>query len=836
MAIMLYEHNLTAYQAALSFMNKAGKAAIIHPTGTGKSFIGFKLAEDHPDARILWLSPSEYIVKTQLENLRKEGGEEGNNIIFLTYARLMLMTEEEIGSLHPDFCIMDEYHRCGARQWQTGVNRLIQSYPQAKLLGLSATNIRYLDNQRDMAEELFDGNIASEMTLGETIVRGILPSPVYVLSVYAYQKELERYRNRIDAISNPGVRRKTEKELEELRRALAQAEGLDIIFRKYMKNRHGKYLVFCANKDHMDEMADHAHEWFSGVDPEFHLYRVYADYVESDQEFQEFKSDTTAHLKVLFCIDMLNEGVHVDDIDGVILFRPTISPIIYKQQIGRALCTGKGKTPVIFDIVNNFDHLYSINTIQEEMELAISNYRALGREDRIIQQKFRIIDETCDSRQLFDRLQKTLSSTWDTYYYAAKKYYEEYGNLNVKKNYITEDGLSLGMWIGTQRRVRNGSVAGTLTDGQIARLDLIGMVWENMQECRWNRGYEHAKSFYDEHGNLDVRADYVTEDGFPLGTWISNNRTWYRNNSHQSLLNQERVSRLDAIGMIWSKNSALWDRNIKEAKRYYDQYGNLNVPSAYVTENGVRLGVWIDALRKMRKTKRSEKQLSEEQIAYLDHMGMQWGNRSDEKWEIMYQKLLEYRRLYGHVNLPASYVTDDGMRLGMWLYHQKKKKDLSKERKNRLEAAGVVFEMDSWGKRYELARKYYEKHGNLDIPQQYKTEDHIWLGKWIYEQRKNKDRLTQNQIDHLNAIGMVWESQKEIAWMKKYRQAARYYQRYGNLNIPRGYCSEDGTHVDIWVLRQRALRRANKLTQTQISLLDQIGMKWETAEKMPVAG
>ena len=64
-----------------------------------------------------------------------------------------------------------------------GVQRLLAAYPRAGLLGLSATNVRYLDNRRDMAQELFEGHIASYMTLGEAVVRGILPAPVYVLSL-----------------------------------------------------------------------------------------------------------------------------------------------------------------------------------------------------------------------------------------------------------------------------------------------------------------------------------------------------------------------------------------------------------------------------------------------------------------------------------------------------------------------------------------------------------------------------------------------------------------------------------------------------------------------------
>ena len=84
-------------------------------------------------------------------------------------------------------------------------------------------------------------------------------------------------------------------------------------------------------------------------------------------------------------------------IDGVILFRPTISPIIYKQQIGRALSAGGKKNPVVFDIVNNIENLRSIDSIREEMEVAITYYRSSGEPDMIVNEHFQVIDEVKDS-------------------------------------------------------------------------------------------------------------------------------------------------------------------------------------------------------------------------------------------------------------------------------------------------------------------------------------------------------------------------------------------------------------------------------------------------------
>ena len=128
MNIDLLKHNFDAYRAAILMLNSTGKAAIIHPTGTGKSFIGFKLAEEHQGALICWLTPSEYIYATQLENLTATGSDVPKNIRFFTYAKLMLMSESELTELRPDYIILDEFHRCGAEMWGQGVQNLLDMY------------------------------------------------------------------------------------------------------------------------------------------------------------------------------------------------------------------------------------------------------------------------------------------------------------------------------------------------------------------------------------------------------------------------------------------------------------------------------------------------------------------------------------------------------------------------------------------------------------------------------------------------------------------------------------------------------------------------------------
>ncbi len=702
MAIQLFEHNQNAYEAAMSMLDKEGMAAIIHPTGTGKSFIAFKLAEEHPDARICWFSPSEYIYRTQLENVQKTlpKGEfiSFDNIRYMSYAKLMV-NEDCMEELAPDYIVLDEFHRCGAAEWGKSVQKLLSMYHEAKRLGLSATNIRYLDNQRDMAQEIFEGNVASEMTLGEAIARGILATPKYVLSLYSYEKELKKLARQVAALENKGLVYENNKLLEQLRRTLQNADGPDLIFDKYMQNRHGKYIVFCSDREHMEEIRELVPDWFGRVDEAPNVYMAYYNNPDTNKAFKQFKEDQSEHLKLLFCIDMLNEGVHVNDIDGVILLRPTVSPIIYLQQIGRSLAAGADREPIIFDLVNNFDSLYCIDYLKQEIENAFSLIPCTREKGALFEERFRILDEIRDCRLLFQQLQSNLSSAWNTYYLAAKEFYDTYGHLKIPKGYTTPTGLTVGSWIQTQRKVYTGKTSGDLTEEKIVRLNAIGMIWDVLSN-NWQNAYEELCDYHREYGNLDVVARYVSPSGFALGRWVSNLRVKVKKIGIDQALTKEQQKLLSELGMIWDKKGEKIDTYLQAADDYKRRYGHLNVPLRYVSEDGITLGKWIHYLKndKSGETKIRDT-LTEEQRRRLDELGMEWEN----PYTVM------------------------------------------------------------WNQKFSMAKAYFDEHGDLEIPIAYCVED-VKLGKWISAIRTKRKRpsssgfrLDEARIRALDSIGMRWE-------------------------------------------------------------------------------
>ena len=745
MGIQLFKHNAEAYSRAVRLLENTGRAAVIHPTGTGKTYIAFKLCEDNADSRILWLSPSEYIFKTQLENARRDGFS-AENIIFLTYSALLNRTDEDIAALAPDFIVLDEFHRAGAEEWGRRVKYLLDYYAGIPVLGLSATNVRYLDNSRDMAEELFEGNVASQMTLGEAIVRGILPGPKYITALYACGEQLKKYERKVSHIKSAPAREEAERYLQALRRALQNAEGLDKIFARHIKG-DGKYIIFCSDFEAVKKLRGLAHEMFGKAAKDIRIYTVYSEDPSSDSAFKQFKADNSRALKLLYSIDMLNEGVHVPDIDGVILFRPTVSPIIYKQQIGRALTAG-GDSPVIFDIVNNFENLYSTGTVQDEMSLAAGYYRLTGRSDLIVNDRFELIDKVKDCRRLFEELEDSLTVSWEIMYAFARQYYAANGNLEVPKKYKTPQGYGLGNWISVQRKVRAGYIYGKLTAERIAMLDSIGMVWENVRDLKFERNYALAKVYFEEHGNLNVPVDYKTQSGFALGKWL------VYLNSHRESLAEERVQKLNDIGMVWNKNLSRWYENYGRAKKYFEEHGDLNVPYDYKSEDGVSLYRWLSGQRNNRRA------LSDEQIKLLEDIGFDWTTRADSAWERNFERLAEYKRRNGNVNVPVNYV-QGGARLGKWLSRQRSESGkLTDGQRSRLAQLGVELERaDPWEVRYELACRYYKENGNLRVPVTYKPMG-ICLNKWLNEQKqiylgkRPGKSLSQENITRLEAIGM----------------------------------------------------------------------------------
>lgn len=407
MSIRLKPHNVETYKKVTDKLKESNKVAVIHPTGTGKMYIALKLLEENKGKKAIYVAPSNPILHDVKKNIFAEGMTMSDfpNLKRITYQKLARLTDEEIQELDADIIILDEFHHCGAPEWGKGVERLLQRNEGANVLGLSATPLRYTDGLRDMTDELFENNVASEMTLEEAIESGILPEASYVSALYGYDKELEGMQTNIDKIKDENKRQEAQELLNSLRNKLDEnTQNLPELFSEHMQNKSGKYIVFCRNIEDMNEKMEQAQKMFGGVNSNITIRGISSKIKESDKILTEFEKDNEeGTLKLLYAVDMLNEGYHIKDLDGVIMMRPTFSPTIYTQQLGRALTVGGDKIPVVLDLVNNFDSCKIIEDFAEKMREYKENEET-ERAKNHRKSRFSIFDTTKEFREIAEKI------------------------------------------------------------------------------------------------------------------------------------------------------------------------------------------------------------------------------------------------------------------------------------------------------------------------------------------------------------------------------------------------------------------------------------------------
>ena len=372
MSVDLLKHNQEAYEKVKkAIADGKKKIAISHATGTGKSYIVAKLFEDYNDNRKVVLVPSKYISE-QIQKLFEKYSIQNTDIML--YQKLIKMSDEDIAAMDYDMVALDEYHHDTAKVWGEKVKLFVNSHPESIIFGTSATPVR--SDGVNVIDELFEGNCASDLPLSESIARKIVPLPKYVGALYELDDELERLRTKVaNATNTMEEKQEFYKKIDYMRRQIEKSYGMPIILNKNVKDKEGRYLIFCKNKKHIAEIKDTVIDWFKTAGCKaINAYVVHSSHEGKDKEYKAFCDDTSHSLKLLFCVDMLNEGLHLENISGVVLLRPTNSSIVWHQQIGRAIEANNTHSPVIIDAVNNF------SAVGQGMELLREIKDAVARE------------------------------------------------------------------------------------------------------------------------------------------------------------------------------------------------------------------------------------------------------------------------------------------------------------------------------------------------------------------------------------------------------------------------------------------------------------------------
>lgn len=844
MSMTLNPVNEAAFQKAVQSLETLNRAAVFHPTGTGKSCIAWKVVEAHPQTTFFWLvAGAQRLALRQAELTRYNGGTLPGNVRFCDCEKLAAATPEQwvrLGEQKPGCIVLDCYHELSAVCWAQSVQKLLRMCPQAKVLGLGVPNGAPVCAA---AQELFADCIVSHMTVAEAMAAGTMPVPsAYAALLWPQEEELTTLRARIKNLCMPKGDTSLRVQYEELSWSLRQVENLTVLLPRLLSDTSGHYLVLFESAAYQEKLGTELEQLLRTVDPAVRFYAADHACFADSAAVETFLSDTAPGPKVLLCVNAPGVQQPLEGLAGVILVRQSSLMSTFKQMLCRALVAAGSRSVPVFDLVAQFEGLGNGRTLQRDCTEAMTRAGSKTpgfRQERPMQQTYR----------LYGKLRREMEARWEVLCQAAADAAAKEGTLELPRSYTIHGGVPVGKWLELQRQVQAGQRPGRLTAEQAAKLEKLGIRWNHRLEAAWEKGFASAQKYRTEHGDLLVPVRYRDKNDFALGEWIVYNCQRYLGGN----LTQNRIERLEAIGMVWSTSNDLWEQNYAAATQYYLEHGDLEVPIKYETPSGFGLGVWLGAQRAAHKAG----ELPQEQVERLDALGMDWTNRNDRKWMSLYDVAAAYYHEHGNLNVPSEYVTPDGVLLGKWVARQRyaylnpdrSSARVTPERKALLDKLGMVWEKyDPWQERYDLALAYKTEHGDLEIPSVYKTADGVWLGSWVSRQRqalnsgssalsserrkllrtlfKGERRPSDSAADH----GTV----REANWERNFRSAARYARKYKHLLVPASYVDSDGVRLGVWISNLRAARKnrpdSYQVTPAHIKKLNSIGMVWDARD------
>lgn len=353
------------YDDMMRLLNEFGKCAVIRPTGFGKTGILTKLIKSKTYNNILFLYPAE-VVKDAVLDFYFKGNVPSNaeisNVTFMTYSKLINLSKQDMRDLGDiDLVMCDECHRLGATRTYKAMNKLLKVFPEAHLVGATAT-----PDRMDLVDEIgdfFGDHVVFEYTLHDAFSDGILQRPYYCFCSYGVEDlESVEKQTRLEVEKMDFDRDNALTLLRSRLIEISNLQRMDKIIKdtcvEYSSDAsYLKFIVFFTDFAHMEDKGSDVEGWFRDAFPDHSL-----EILKVSSETSEYTNNTSElahlfyknnHIDLIYCVDMMNMGYHVNDLTGIVMYRGTESGIIYNQQLGRVLSSGSCKSGIVFDVVDN---------------------------------------------------------------------------------------------------------------------------------------------------------------------------------------------------------------------------------------------------------------------------------------------------------------------------------------------------------------------------------------------------------------------------------------------------------------------------------------------------
>lgn len=801
-------------------------------------------------------------VTSNVEEVRKFLCRSGAKVVFSTYQSSPLVAEAQVDATVPDFdlAIADEAHRCAGKVGNDFTTILDAKLIRArKRLFATATPRTYSTNVKKAAgergidvvgmdDEAVFGKVSYSLPFGEAIKRGLLTD----------------YQVVIIGVDNPTIAAwienrelvRTESGIENDAESLAAQIGLLKAYKDFDLRR---VISFHSRVKRAEQFSKDLIDVIGWVGVEHKPSgTMKTDFVSGEMatdkrriKLAQLKSLAPQERGLLTNARCLSEGVDVPSLDGVAFIDPRSSQIDIIQAVGRAirLSTNKTAGTIILPVFigagidsaasiekSNFkpiwDVLNALKAHDDVLSAELDQLRTeMGRKggssvDPMALAKIHIdlpasVDQSF-GESLRTHLVERITDSWDFSFGLLHTYAEVHCESLIPALYKSA-GYGLGMWVVKQRSERH-----ILSLERTAKLEALPNWSWSPQEDAWERGFKLLSDYFTANGNCKFPTSYISEDGFRLGGWVSEQR------STRATLTPERVQRLESLqGWSWKVLDDAWEEGFAHLVQFCETNGHCLVTVKHRLENGYGLGLWVSHQRL------SQKKLTPKRRARLDSLnGWSWDPRGDA-WEKGFGYLAEYVTANGTCRITNSYKAPDGYRLGGWIAEQRTSwQAMSSDKVSRLESLpgwSWTTRDDAWDSGFTHLSEYCGHIGHCRVPTPYVASDGYRLGQWVGVQRQTMTSLSPEKISRLESLqGWTWEARND-AWEERFRLLLEYCAANGNAAVPVEYIEANGFRLGTWTRTQRQ-RKLIHSPERRSRLAALTGWSWSPVDDAWEAG
>ena len=759
-------------------------------------------------------------------------------IVFSTYQSSQVVSQATKGEFEFDIAIFDEAHKTtGSANGRYALALKDENIRIKKRLFLTATPKHYDISKRDkdgelkfvsMDDEAMYGKRAHTLTFGDAAEKGII-CPYKVVITLIDKKQVDDFalKNGITLVEGDSVK--------------AKWVASQIAVSSAIKHTNAtKIITFHSRVKTAREFASDEVYGVKKFVENFDIFHVHGKQ-KSNERKDTISKFRKASRSIITNAKCLTEGVDVPAVDMVAFVDPRHSKIDIAQAVGRAMRKPRGGDKEVGYIVvpifaedtreqslekaiqsQDFDDVALIlnSLIEQDEELVeiireLKQAKGLGElfNPKKLKDKVEVIGPLIGLEELTNSIYvetiDRLGNSWDEWIGRLIQYRNREGHCRVPALYA-EHGYRLGSWVNAQRQNSD------LSKDRIERLNQLDFIWDPF-DADWEVGFSVLSKYRTREGNSRVPQGHL-EDSYRLGTWVNAQR------QKKSSLSEDRINRLDELGFVWDPYSDDWELGFNALVNYYERERKFEIPSGFL-EDGYRLASWVS------KQRANKLELSEDRLHRLNDIGFVWTPKED-KWETGFRALLRFKEREGHSEVPVDHI-EDGYPLGRMVVKQRSRKNkLSKDRIEKLDGLGFVWDRHStmWESGFNALHTYKDREGHCRVPQTH-IEDGFRLGSWVTTQRTHKSKLTENRISQLNELGFLWDPLTE-KWETGFKALLSFKEREGHCNVDRNHI-ENAYRLGQWVITQRASK--TKLSDDCLKRLNKLGFVlkphdelWET--------